>query len=216
MTQAAFQSVLARLVINPAYRSRVRAEGEAGLGAEAAELSELEQRRALAVAADRGLDITRTLYHAWRLTKVLTLLPLTSALLGDELAATLEGFWRTRPARSLYFVEECLSFCEYLRRSNRVALPYVLDVVTFEEAKLRLRQDVVHGRAPVSRSITLRHEPQALLGALARGETPASPAPGTYVLEGVLDSDGQDRWHIVGSWATATPSPHPRHGNRPT
>src|SRR5215216_8122781 len=73
MTQRCFQSTVARLVLDPDFRDRVRAEGAAALDDD---LTPVEQERVISIVDDKGLDATRTLHKSFRLTKIYTLLPL--------------------------------------------------------------------------------------------------------------------------------------------
>ncbi len=78
MSQAAFQTAFARLVIDGDFRRTVAADSESAFEKD---LTEKEHLRFVAIARQPGIEMTTTLYEAWRLTKILTLLPRTAALL---------------------------------------------------------------------------------------------------------------------------------------
>ena len=112
LSQAAFQAVLARLLVEDDFRDLVRARGEDALEGD---LTPVERRRLVAVASDPGLDVTRTLHDGWRFSKVLLMLPATCAVLGNErLGEEVRAFWKTRVPRSLYFHAEAIAFCDWL------------------------------------------------------------------------------------------------------
>jgi hypothetical protein len=170
MSAAVFQSALARLVIDPDFRNGVR-----GRGAEALPggLSELERVRLLAVAGDPGLDITHTLHKGFRLAKLLAWIPLTCAVLGREVRTREVGeFWKRRLPVSFYFLEEAVAFCDYLleRVSEGLDIPYLEEVASYERASLELRRARPAGEVADPQTVEFRHDPEALLAALARGE----------------------------------------------
>src|SRR4029450_157614 len=100
MSLRTFQSVLARLATEPAFRDRVRSGEEVQL---AAGLTPLEEARLRAAAGDPGLHVTATLVGSFRLAKILQLLPLTRQMLGDaRLVQEARAFWRESPPRTFY------------------------------------------------------------------------------------------------------------------
>jgi hypothetical protein len=196
MSQRAFQSVLSRIVLEPDFRDSVRSEGETVLGGD---LTLLERQRLTAVARDAGLDITRTLHKAFRLGKLLMTLPYTCALLGeDQLAQEVSNFWRERPPRSFYFLEEGLAFCEYLalRITHGLQVEYLDEVVTYERAALELQRAAIAGDRVTPRRINFRHDPQILLACLAKRERPCAVAEGFFPLIGKLSADNTVEWSL--------------------
>jgi hypothetical protein len=170
MSAAVFQSALARLVVDPDFRNAVREHGAEALPDG---LADLERERLLAVAVDPGLDITRTLHKGFRLAKLLAWIPLTCAVLGREVRTReVEEFWKRRLPVSFYYLEEAVAFCDYLLERVREGLdiPYLEEVASYERASLELRRDRPAGEAVDDQTVELRHDPEALLGALARGE----------------------------------------------
>jgi hypothetical protein len=106
VTLAAYQQVFVDLLVRPQTARRV-AEGDFG----DADLTDLERERLRRQAQDAGVALTRRLHQGWRLTKLLTLLPLTFEVGDDEfLADQVQLFWGRRPPESLYFQEEAVAF----------------------------------------------------------------------------------------------------------
>jgi hypothetical protein len=166
MSAAAFQSALARLVVDPDFRDGVRERGEAALSGE---LSELELERLIYVAGHPGLDITRTLHKGFRLSKLLTWLPLTCSVLDKEaLAREVGEFWRLRLPVTFYYLEEAVAFCDHLL--ERVSAGAVRDVIAYERASLELQRARPEGEPAPLQVVDLGHDPQELLTALSRSE----------------------------------------------
>lgn len=165
MSAAVFQSALARLVVDPEFRDGVRERGEAALPGD---LSDLERERLIHVAGHPGLDVTRTLHKGFRLSKLLTWLPLTCSVLDSEaLAREVGGFWRRRLPVTFYYLEEAVDFCDYLL--ERLERGAVRDVVAYERASLELQRARPEGVPVPLQVVHLRHDPQELLTALSRG-----------------------------------------------
>src|SRR5262249_8086854 len=144
MNSAPFQSAFVRLVTDQEFRERVRA----GRVPDAV-TDPLEREQLIAVAAQAGVSAMRVVYRGFRLNKILAMLPLTGRLLGDQrLSAELETFWKAQPSGSFYYVEEANRFCEFLwsRLGEALDLPYLRDVLLYEEASLRLQKAAGEGR----------------------------------------------------------------------
>jgi hypothetical protein len=197
VSQRVFQAALARLVFDPEFGERVRAGGGTALPAE---LTDVERRRLVGAASDPGLRPTQIVHNGWRLGKLLTMLPLTSALLGPEtLVAEARGFWPARPPRSLYFRDEALAFCDHLlarARAGLLAVPHLAEVTGYERAGLRLLGSPGEAGVPAPEAVPFDHDPDALLGALAAGRAldgvPASPC----TLLGRRGADGAVQWSV--------------------
>ena len=197
MSRRAFQSALARLVTDPDYRAEVRARGN---GALAGRFSPRERRRLLEAAADRGMDVTRTLHKAFRLGKLLTQLPLTCRLLGTErLAPEVERFWRRRPPLSFYFLEEAVAFCDYLlgRDLSALGVEHLEEVVRYERAAKALKRARAEGRRPEPERVEFACDPAALLSALNRGEVPSGIPALSCTLEARLTEGGEVEWDVA-------------------
>jgi hypothetical protein len=161
-----FQSALARLVVDPDFRDGVRERGEAALGGE---LSDLERERLIHVAGHPGLDVTRTLHKGFRLSKLLTWLPLTCSVLDKEaLAREVGEFWRLRLPVTFYYLEEAVAFCDHLL--ERASAGAVRDVIAYERASLELQRARPEGEPAPLQVVELGHDPQELLTALSRSE----------------------------------------------
>ncbi|HEY6188620.1 MAG TPA: hypothetical protein VIW80_13265 [Pyrinomonadaceae bacterium] len=196
MTQRAFQSTVARLVIDPDFRERVCAHGVIALDGE---LTALEQERVLAIVSDKGLDATRTLHKSFRLTKIYTMLPLTRAVLGpDHLAKEISTFWKAQLPMSHYFMEEAIAFCDFLRKRIRSGLriKYLEEIVAYEQANLELRRPRTNGDTPEPQFVKFDHDPVTLLPQLMNGKCPRGVPALSCLLVGSLDQNGKVQWHI--------------------
>lgn len=184
MTLAVLQSCYARAVTG----SHGRAGGEG--------LSEREGRWLADVTDDPGLDVLTSLYRSWRLTKVISLLPMTAdGMATDELAGLLTQFWSSRAAVGPYFVEECLAFVDFLEEHNAIQSLAVADLVAFERARLELRDEIDAGSPTAERTVTLRHRPRELFDRSRRADAVVSAELST--LRGRLDAGGEERWAVV-------------------
>jgi hypothetical protein len=191
MTALAFQTALARLIVEPDLRDDVRRHGAAALPGE---LTPLERSRLTAIAGDRGVDMNRTLHKGFRLGKLRALLPLTCALLTPaRLAREVASFWKAHPPASFSFLPEALEFCAFLRK-RRVRSVYLDEVLAFERATLELERARV-GTAPPQR-LGFRHDPALLLGALAAGRRPRKIGERRCVLVGSKSGDAPVRWTL--------------------
>lgn len=208
MTAIGFQSALARMMVDVEFREAFRQDARFDPG----DVTHIERDRLGSVANDPGLDITITLYHAWRLTKVLSLMPLTCRALGEERVADhLRTFWAANPARSLYFVGECLAFCEHLESAIDARDETVVrDALTYERARLEMRREIAHGAAEARRTVRLTHEPSALVNRLTTRQPADDVQCGRYELAGRLTSGNDERWEVVG--IPQEPSPDPATG----
>lgn len=112
MSAASYQRVQARMVLDPALARRVAAGEELEEG-----LSAVEAARLRAQAADPGLALCTTLHEGWRLTKLLTLLPLVFEVGDpDELAGLVREYWTGHRPRGLRFEHEAADFADLVAR----------------------------------------------------------------------------------------------------
>jgi len=196
VTQRSFQATVARLVIDPDFRDRVRADGAVALDGD---LTSLEQERAMAIVGDKGLDFTRTLHKNFRLTKLYTMLPLTRALLGPaRLAKEVGAFWKAELPVSHYFLEEAMAFCDFLQNRLRSGLriKYLREIVAYERANLDLRRPRTNGDAPAPQFVRFDHDPVTLFTQLMRGQAPRAVPALSCRLVGSVGHDGEVQWDI--------------------
>ncbi|MGZ5186283.1 MAG: hypothetical protein ACXWCO_14370 [Caldimonas sp.] len=192
MTARTFQAALARLIVEPDFRDAVRAQGRAALPDE---LTPLEAARLATIAADRGLDMNRTLHKGFRLGKLRALLPLTCALLTPaRLAREVARFWQAHPPASFSFLPEALEFCAFLER-RQLRSVYLAEVLAYERATLELERARVG--APPPQSVRFRHDPVTLLTALAAGRRPRSIRARPCLLLGSKDGEAPAHWTLV-------------------
>jgi hypothetical protein len=188
-----FQACLARLITEAELSARVVAEGASAFGAR--DLTDVEARRLRAIAGSRGLTLTRKLHRGFRLGKLLSMLPLSCARLGDELLGEeASAFWRERPSRSFYFWEEAISFCDFLAARER-PLAFLAEVVRYERASLLLQCAPERLPGP-GVALLWPADPRPVLQALAANqavpELPATP----HLMTGERAADGQVVWSL--------------------
>lgn len=192
MTAPAFQAAMARLIVEPEFRDAVRSDGPAALSGD---LTPLETSRLIAIAKDRGLDMNRTLHKGFRLGKLRALLPLTcAALTPARLAREVARFWQAHPPASFSFLPEALEFCAFLER-RRIRSVYLAEVLAYERAMLELERARID--MPPPQSVRFRHDPVALLGALASGLRPRAVRVRPCLLLGSKSDDAPTHWTLV-------------------
>jgi hypothetical protein len=203
MSLRVFQATLLQLIADPSFRDAVLA-GQAL----DADLTLQEQARLRHIAADRGLDINRTLHKGFRLGKLRAMLPLTCQVLGPKrLAHEVSAFWKERPPSSFYFLPEALDFCDFLRRRNARG-KYLREVVAYERATLELERARV-GIAPVQ-TVVFRHDPRVLLSTLAAGRRPRAIAERRCRATGMKDGHGRVSWQVETLEEGRAPARRPR------
>lgn len=198
MSLERFQETMVRLIVDPDYRDRI-ADGRE---ARDEGLTERETARLRRIAADPGLDINRTLHKGFRLGKLRGLLPFTCRLLGTRrLCGELARFWRDHPPASFYFLPEAVDFCDWLAR-RRLRMRYLDDVVAYERATLELER--ARTGPPPEQRIRFRHDPTALLTALAQGRRPRGIPERPCTLVARRDTDGKTIWSAHGTEPTTS------------
>ncbi|QCB47640.1 hypothetical protein [Hydrogenophaga sp. PAMC20947] len=190
MSAVAFQSLLAQLVVDPALRDHLLADG---IAAEA-DLDALERKRLLHVAGHPGLSVNHMLHRGFRLGKLKALLPLTCVLLKSaRLQTAVERFWAVHPPRTFYFLPEAIEFCSFLL-TQPTRSKYLHEVVAFERAHLELQRARLD--APPRQTVRFQHNPSKLLAQLASGRQPLGLAPMPCLAVGTVDEQGQARWAL--------------------
>jgi hypothetical protein len=135
MSLHAYQTVFARMTLDPALCRRIRAEGEAALAGY--ELTPLEVRRLAAIARQPGMKVNCTLSRANRLAAISGLLPRTCELLQDQLRDLLDRFWGQHDMGSLQTLPAGLEFAAFLEReiaAGRVTHPLAAETLASEAA----------------------------------------------------------------------------------
>jgi hypothetical protein len=196
VTQPAFQAAIARLVIDPEFRDRVRAERTAALPED---LTSREQERVMSIVFELGLDATRTLHKSFRLTKLYALLPLTRRLVGpDRLAKEISSFWAANPPVSHYFLDECIAFCDFLLQRVRSGLriKYLAEIVAYERANLNLRRPRTDDVANEPEFVKFEHDPAELFEQLTKGRKPRAVPALECTLSGGVNAAGEVEWEV--------------------
>lgn len=192
MSLASFQSFLARLATDAAFRERARMNASVVL--EADDLTPKERDRLLKLTGDRGLNLTATLISSYRLGKILSLLPLTRTLLGNRrIGREAKRFWDLHPPTSFYALDEVIAFCDYLadRRHQGLRVPYLSDVLALERAILELRRP---GGSATTQRVDIRYDASELLPALTRGQRPRHVRKRPCALLAAIGKDGSVDW----------------------
>jgi hypothetical protein len=201
MTLAAFQRAICDLIASPELCLSLRADPEAALARY--ELSARERKRLSEVVWQRGMSTNCTLYRSNRVTPIYTLLNYTCRALGDEFALVIDRFWNAQEYQDRQFQSEVERFGAFLRRqiaAGVIASPFAGELLEFELATNALefspRKETLRDIAelappgldtpcrlhPLARVVRFRHEPGALLRALAAGAVPASLSPGEWLV----------------------------------
>lgn len=185
MTLLGYQQALCDLVASPSLCLRVRSDAAT---LDAYDLTDRERRRLAAVVAQPGMSTSCTLYRVNRITPLYSYLPLTCALLGDDLIAEAERYWSQGKPGDLQFGPETQRFAQFLRdrfAAGALASPYVGEVLELELTASALRW----GADPPRRTVRFAHDPEPLLAALADDRAPPPELPeGDYLVE--LDASG--------------------------
>jgi len=193
MSLEVYQEIFCKMVAAPGLRERVlERSGEYLNGLD---LTELERRRLLAIAAQPGMRVNTAIHRANRITPLDHSVPFTLLLLGDRLRDLLQRYWSENPTENLQIPAECERFSAFLEgeiRAGRIVDPYLEEVLAFERActelkflteeELRRVKTGADGLPPLIRLITFRHDPEPLLEALANGKIPPNITPGEFHL----------------------------------
>jgi hypothetical protein len=115
-----FQQAFADLTASPTLVLRVRKD-PATLYNDY-ELTDLEWRRLVSIANSPGMERNCMLYRANRLAPVVTYLPETSKLLGDDLRPVINEYWVAFPNTDNNFLIESRRFCDFVLRKIEVGL----------------------------------------------------------------------------------------------
>ena len=169
MSLAAYQRAQVAMISEPDAVRRIAA---GDLAPWADDLTAAERERLLAQATDAGLALSRKLHQGWRLTKLLTLLPVTFRV-GDPalLARLVDEYWRDHLPQGLYFEAEAAAFAAYV--AGRGARPRLLvhDAALLEGAMLAVGDRA--GSAAIGPvDLHVSHDPRALLGDADAGASP--------------------------------------------
>ena len=208
MTLPAFQQALCELIGSPELCLAVRGDAREFLARH--DLSPRERDRLIDIVWQRGMSTNCTLYRSNRVTPIYTLLHYTCAVLGSSLKDTLDAYWAATDLRDLEFKNEIHRFARFMRARIETGIigdPLLEEVLDFEMAVNELRyaprRDTLArmGPTPVEpdvpasmhlhplmRVVRFRHEPGAVLDALANGQVPRDlPETESFLLLSVVD-----------------------------
>jgi hypothetical protein len=198
MSVRAFQAALADLVGSPRLCLALREDPQTVL--DLYELTARERERLEAVVRQPGMSTQCTLHRSNRITPIYTLLPSTCLLLGEAFGAVMQAYWDSSEFDDLQFKSEVQRFGRYLGRridAGEFAIPLLDEVLEFELAWNELRFvprrrvlrelggcSVPMRMHPLVRLVRFSHEPEEMLGRLARRERPPYRLPrGDYYVQ---------------------------------
>jgi hypothetical protein len=133
MSLAAFQRALVDLAASPALCAGVREDADAALAPYA--LTEVERRRIVSAAGQRGMVVNGMLYRSNRLSPLLSQLPYTFLMLGHDLRATAEAYWTINTSLERNAPIEVRRFAAFVQRRAAEGLlrePLVSEVLAWE------------------------------------------------------------------------------------
>lgn len=133
MSLAGFQRALVDLAASPALCAEVRADADAALARYA--LTEVERRRLVSAAGQRGMVVNGMLYRSNRLSPLVSQLPYTFLMLGHDLRATADAYWKVNPSLERNAPVEVRRFAAFVRARAAEGLlrePLVGEVLAWE------------------------------------------------------------------------------------
>lgn len=198
MSLASFQRALVDLAAVPGLCARVREDPDAALSGYA--LTEVERRRLVSAAGQRGMVVNGMLYRSNRLSPLVSQLPYTFLLLAHDLKPTADAYWAVNPSLERNAPTEVRRFAAFVTERAAAGLlrePLVPEVLAWEmtvyelallpPARTRAEAADAAGRArpdgplrphPLTGIAAFSREPAALLPALfARRRPPWDDVP---------------------------------------
>jgi hypothetical protein len=183
MSLQQFQLALAVMTIEPMLAAKVKRDGAEAL--QTYTLTDLEQRRLVAVSHQPGMELNCTLARANRFGPILDVYPKVCTLIKPWLRELLDTFWSEHLPNNYQLSGEEDAFALFLHdrlATGRFKHPYLREVLDYETACWQLvqasRQDGVDETPNQAiRDVLFNHDPAQLLPVLQRGELPPSGLP---------------------------------------
>jgi hypothetical protein len=172
----AFQRAQVAMIVDADVARRISA---GDFGPWEADLTSRERERLVSQATDTGLALSRKLHKGWRLTKLLTLLPVTFRVGDPDLLLDLvDTYWRHYLPQGLYFEAEAARFAAFV--AERVPGSALLhDAVSLEGALLAVGQ-----RTPLAQpaiiELHITRDPRRLLSDPSAMSSGSSGEPGGF------------------------------------
>jgi hypothetical protein len=197
-----FQRALCDLTLNPVMAASVLRNAASSLAGY--QLTEVEQRRIVAVVRQPGMSVNCTLARANRFAPVADAFPLTCSLLKPVLRPLLDELWNIYRPGTYQLAGEADAFREFLQQKlshGELNGPYVEEIVHYEcaawELIQTLRRSTLDSKEDpgVERSVVVRfsHDPRILVRCLERDEIPPPDLPaGDYVIRLILRGTSLD------------------------
>ena len=155
------------------------------------------------LSADPGVWLTKRLLGEFRASMVAGVIKLTSRLIvlaegRTRFLELLADYWRYAPPER-FASAEALGFAGHLR-TFKLGIPYLADVLRFEEAVVRTLLDDKERLVPFS------HDPLQVLRALAEERLPSSAKKGNFEIAVTPEAGGSDAVDRSGARAFQLPS----------
>lgn len=181
------------MVASSEYCALVRLHPEKALTGN--ELSDLERRRLISIANQRGMRVNTAIHRANRLASIAQTLPFTCFLISECRQEIFDRYWAAHPTENLQLPVESERFAKFLIEEieeGRIEHPYLGEVVAFErictklrfytESELEAQGWTQKGMPALVRVVCFRHDPVALLNALSESRIPPNVETGDFHL----------------------------------
>lgn len=173
------------MTLDAVLAAAVRRQGGALLNAWP--LTQLEQRRLVAMAQQTGMELNCTLARGNRFAAVHDAFAMSCALLGPALRKVLDALWSSHNPSGVQLAGDAERFAA-VALAQAGTLPseqlrsYLRDVLAYEQQAYELALSVRHLANPEQASsaphwLDFEHDPQALFEALQRFERPPADLP---------------------------------------
>jgi hypothetical protein len=179
MSLQAFQHAVVELTLAPHMSEALRAGDESALSGY--DLTRRERERLLAIAAQPGMAVHRTLARGNRLEAIFGAFPMTCILLRPVLRAIVDELWAAHRPAHYQLTGEADAFIAFIERKmadGSLAIEYLADVFGYERACHAMLDSAQRdpGAAPET-IVTLEYAPEALLPSLSQFTAPPAGVP---------------------------------------
>lgn len=204
MSTKHFQVALAKIISDPALCRHYRQEP--GKLLQDYELTTIEHGRLVHMISQDRMKVNSMLYQMNRFTPLVNFMPYTVKMLDNTIEEIVREFWSIYDQSPFQFMTELGLFISFIRQKiseQAIRVPYLADMLTFEEAfadiRFRNMEYAVPNDAstqwslhPSARVIHMQHDLIALLDAVVDAAPGAllpeiEPEDGYYILKYIND-----------------------------